>query len=81
MNRKEVVKRFSDEVLKRSGNEIVSITLFGSVAKGIETADSDVDILAITDADQNILSDIYDIMADFVIQYSEIPSILVYLPQ
>jgi predicted nucleotidyltransferase len=78
MNRKEVAKRFSDEVLKRSGNEIVSITLFGSVAEGADTADSDIDILVITDADQNLSSDIYDIVADFVIRYSELPSVLAY---
>ncbi|MCD6206982.1 MAG: nucleotidyltransferase domain-containing protein [Methanosarcinales archaeon] len=78
MNRKEVAKRFSEEVLKRSGNEIVSMTLFGSVAEGTDTADSDIDILVITDANQNISSDIYDIVADFVIRYSELPSILAY---
>ena len=78
MNRKEVAERFSDEVLRISGDEIVSITLFGSVAKGVDTADSDIDILVITDANQNISGNLYDIVAEFVIQYSELPSILVY---
>lgn len=78
MNRKEVAKRFSEEVLKTSDNKIVSTTLFGSVAEGADTADSDIDILVITDADQNISREIYDIVADFVIRYSELPSVLAY---
>jgi len=78
MNRKDVAKKFSEEILKRSGNKIVSITLFGSVAKGVDTDDSDIDILVITDAGQNISEIAYDIVADFVIRYSELLSIMEY---
>ena len=78
MDRKDVAQKFSDEILKQSGDEIISITLFGSVAKGVDTTDSDIDILVITDVEQNISDPIYDITADFVIQYSELLSILVY---
>ena len=78
MDRKEIAQKFSDEILKQSGDEIVSITLFGSVAKGVDTISSDIDILVITDVEQNISNSIYNIVADFVIQYSELLSILVY---
>ncbi|HJH30123.1 MAG TPA: nucleotidyltransferase domain-containing protein [Methanosarcinaceae archaeon] len=78
MDRKDVAKKFSDEILKRSGNKIISITLFGSVAKGIDTNDSDIDILIITDENQNISDISYDIVADFVIRYSELLSIMEY---
>lgn len=78
MDRKEVAERFSEEILRTSGDEIVSITLFGSVAEGVDTADSDIDILVITDANQNISGSLYDLVAEFVIRYSELPSILVY---
>ena len=69
---------FSDEILKRSGNKIVSITLFGSVANSVDTDDSDIDILVITDANQNVSDIAYDIVADFVIRYSELLSIMEY---
>ena len=78
MNRKHIAKKFSDEILKRSGKNIVSITLFGSVAQGIDNDDSDIDILVITDAGQNISDIAYDIVADFVIRYSELLSIMEY---
>lgn len=78
MDRKEVAERFSEEVLRTSGDEIVSITLFGSVAKGVDTEDSDIDILVTTDANQNISGDICGVVTDFVIRYSKLPSILVY---
>ena len=78
MDRKNIAKMFSDEILKRSGDKIVSITLFGSVAKGIDTDDSDIDILLITDANQNVSDIVYDIVADFVIRYSELLSIMEY---
>ena len=78
MDRKNIAKMFSDEILKRSGDKIVSITLFGSVAKGIDTDDSDIDILLITDENQNVSDIAYDIVADFVIRYSELLSIMEY---
>jgi predicted nucleotidyltransferase len=78
MDRKDIAKKFSDEILKRSGKNIVSITLYGSVAKGIDTDDSDIDILVITDANQNVSDIANDIVADFVIRYSELLSIMEY---
>ena len=76
MNRKDIAKKFSDEILKCSGNKNVSITLFGSVAEGVDTADSDIDIFVITDVDQNISDIAYDIVANFVIRYSELLPIM-----
>lgn len=78
MNRKDVAQKFSDEILKQSGDEIVSITLFGSVAEGVDTINSDIDILVVTDVEQDISEPIYDIVADFVIQHAELLSILIY---
>lgn len=39
---------FSKKLMEKYGNEIIKITLFGSVARGDYTKDSDIDILVIT---------------------------------
>jgi predicted nucleotidyltransferase len=52
MNRKEIAKEFADEVIKRFGDEIGDIILFGSVARGEDNTESDIDILIVWKGDK-----------------------------
>ena len=45
--RKQIAEEFAKEVIKRFGAEIEDIILFGSVARGEDDAESDVDVLII----------------------------------
>jgi predicted nucleotidyltransferase len=45
MNRKQIAKEFAGWVIKRFGDKIEEIILFGSVARGDHNKDSDIDVL------------------------------------
>ena len=75
MDRKEIAKKFAEEVSRKFGEKIISIILFGSVAAESDDKDSDIDILIVT---KSAIPDIYDIVADFAIEYSELISLSVY---
>jgi Predicted nucleotidyltransferases len=47
MNRKQIAKEFAGGVIKRFGDKIEKIILFGSVARGDHNKDSDIDVLVI----------------------------------
>jgi len=49
----EAVDEFVRRALSRYGAEIASIFLFGSVARGDATEDSDIDILVIWNGDES----------------------------
>ena len=46
---KRVIDLLKDKLLAEFGSEVHSIVLFGSVARGEATADSDIDVLIVTD--------------------------------
>ncbi len=48
MDRYSIAKEFADDLKQRFGDNIISIILFGSVAKGKETKESDIDLLIIS---------------------------------
>ena len=60
----KVIDSLKDQVLAEFAGEVHSIILFGSVARGEANADSDVDILIITDASLESERRINDIATD-----------------
>lgn len=48
IGRMEIARRFSREVKSRLGKRVENIILYGSVARGDDTEDSDIDILVIS---------------------------------
>ncbi|MDR0911817.1 MAG: nucleotidyltransferase domain-containing protein [Methanobrevibacter sp.] len=71
MNRKEIAIEFAKS-LKHP--EIVKVILFGSVARGEDKKDSDIDIIIVTNKKsdkQLILDDVYDKVIDVLIKTGE----------
>lgn len=51
--------------------EIEKIILFGSVARGEDNKDSDIDILILTTDEDKIEDDVFDISFEFLIKHDE----------
>jgi len=81
MNRKQIAKEFANEVTRMFGNEIENITLFGSVARGEDDTESDIDVLIIWKGDKVEGWDKLEEMAfDIFIRYNALISIKLISP-
>ena len=67
-NRLEIAKKFANII---NSNEIKQIILFGSVARGEDNNDSDIDILIITDSKDEIKDFVYDKVTDICLYDGE----------
>lgn len=71
-NRIEIAREFADTI---KCEEISRIILFGSVARGDDGEESDIDILVVINSeDCNLESSIIRVAADFLLQKEEIVS-------
>ena len=70
-NRIEIAKSFADAI---NSDKIVKIILFGSVARGEDTVDSDIDILIISDYGDDLDALITDEVFKVVLDKQEIIS-------
>ena len=76
MNKKQIAKEFANEVTKMFRDEIDGIILFGSVARGEDDVESDIDILIIWNGNNVKGWDKLEEMAfDFFIRYKTLISI------
>ena len=70
-NRLEIAQEFAKSI---NSDKIVKIILFGSVARGDDTEDSDIDILIISDYRSEIWEDIADLIGEIVLEKQELIS-------
>ncbi|AWX31877.1 nucleotidyltransferase domain-containing protein [Methanosphaera sp. BMS] len=70
-NRLEIAYEFAEAI---NSDKILKIILFGSVARGDDTDDSDIDILIISDYMNEIWDDIADLIGEFVLEKQELIS-------
>ena len=70
-NRLEIAYEFAEAI---NSDKISKIILFGSVARGDDTDDSDIDILIISDYMNEIWDDIADLIGEFVLEKQELIS-------
>ena len=71
-NRYEIAREFVEAI---SSDNIVQTILFGSVARGDDTNESDIDILIIIRSDNRQVEDIIDKMVvDFILEKEEVIS-------
>lgn len=70
-NRIEIAKKFADSI---NSDKIKKIILFGSVARGDDTEDSDIDILIITNYGDEIHSKISNEVTDIILDKGELIS-------
>lgn len=74
--RLDITKEFAAAASAQFGTKIKFILLFGSVAKGTDNEESDIDLMIVSD-DNSLQKRINDIVADFLLKYQELPSPLV----
>lgn len=71
MNRKIIAKEFAEAI---QSDDIKQIILFGSVARGEDTDNSDIDILIITVSEEKISKNVDDKVFDILCKYREVIS-------
>ncbi|MCD6372121.1 MAG: nucleotidyltransferase domain-containing protein [Thermococcus sp.] len=70
MRHKEVAEAFARDVRKLLGDNLVKIILFGSVARGEESEESDVDILVVVKNDPwEVQKKLADLVVDYLLEY------------
>lgn len=72
----EILKDFVDRCKKRIGKDLVSIVLFGSMARGSSDARSDIDLIIVTEG-KNKEDNFKDIRINFLLEYETALDILV----
>ncbi len=70
-SRKEIALEFANKI---NSKYIKQIILFGSVARGDDNQDSDIDLLIIVSSRKKVINLIEDTVADFVYKYHELIS-------
>lgn len=70
-NRVKVAYEFANAI---NSDKIVRIILFGSVARGDDTEDSDIDILIVSDHRDEIWENIADMIGEIVLEKQELIS-------
>lgn len=70
-NRDKIAREFAEAI---NSDKIFRIILFGSVARGDDTEDSDIDILIISDYRSEIWEDIADMIGEIVLEKQELIS-------
>lgn len=70
-NRLEIAKDFADNI---KSDNIKQIILFGSVARGDDDEESDIDILIISPIADDLTDDIMEVVTDIVLEKKEIIS-------
>lgn len=81
---KEIIRIMADTYYQIFGEAIEQILLYGSYARGDNTVDSDIDLVAIVRGDrqtlQNKLKQVWDVSSDLELQYDVIisPTVIPY---
>lgn len=70
-NRVKIAKEFADTI---KSDDIKLIILFGSVARGEDTEESDIDILIVSPKADDLRYDIYRIAVDIILEKEEVIS-------
>lgn len=75
---RDIIKKFKNKIIERYSEEIMSIMIFGSKARGNASKESDIDILVVTRSDNWLMGDkIRDIGYDLELKHNLILSIQV----
>ncbi len=69
----ELFKKLVSAVCEIYGNNLVSLILYGSVARGTATEDSDIDIAVIVNVDDRDMYDrLQDVVVDLDLEYDQV---------
>ena len=70
-NRAQIAQEFANAIMSE---DIIKIILFGSVARGEDNDDSDIDILIITSSKEKISNKVDDEVFNIIYKYNEVTS-------
>ena len=70
-NRIEIAREFAEAI---KSDDIIKIILFGSVARGDDTEDSDIDVLIIRSKSDELTDEINSIATDIILEKDELIS-------
>lgn len=77
---KKILSELSENLMHVYGKKLKQIILYGSVARGVSTKESDIDIMVLVDADDKVLRDysekLSDVSTDISIKYLRVFSII-----
>jgi predicted nucleotidyltransferase len=77
---KKMLSELSELMRQTYGNILKAVILYGSVAKGTQTSESDIDIIVLVDGDQTILRQyedkLCDVSTDISLKYLKVFSII-----
>ena len=71
-DKQKLVQKFVEEIKSRYGREIREVILFGSLARGEATADSDIDLLVVTTSDwYEMQKKLAEVIVEFLLETGE----------
>jgi predicted nucleotidyltransferase len=77
---KKMLSELSELMCLTYGNILKAVILYGSVAKGTQTSESDIDIIVLVDGDQTVLrkyeDKLCDVSTDISLKYLKVFSII-----
>lgn len=77
--RRQVARRFAEESVRRHGDDLDRIVLFGSVARGVDGPGSDIDILVVTRTrDRELETALVDLGVDFLLEDGAALGLVIY---
>jgi predicted nucleotidyltransferase len=78
-NEQTAIRRYIDAIRERFPENVLSVTLFGSKARGDASAESDIDLLVLVDEEyREIRSALWRIASDVSLEYSVVLSVRVF---
>lgn len=77
---KKILSELAENLIHVYGKQLKEVILYGSVARGVPSKESDIDIMVLVDADDKVLRDysekLSDVSADISIKYLRVFSII-----
>ena len=79
-NLKKILELLAQSLEKIYGDKLKAVILYGSVARGTATPESDVDLMVLIDTDENGLkqyeNQLCDVSSDYALEYLKVFSII-----
>lgn len=77
---KKILELLAESLEKIYGDKLKAVILYGSVARGTATSESDIDLMVLVDTDANGLKEyedrLCDISSDYALEYLKVFSII-----
>ncbi len=75
-SKKMIAQEFAQALKDRFQGRIVKTILYGSVGRGEETGESDIDVLVIAREREEVFSGLPEILSEFILKYDILPEVI-----